>query len=124
MLLDTTKANGPDGISATMLKATATSIANSVTILFNKSIKLGALPEEWKLSPVNPILKSCVKDSPKNYWPISLLSKLSKLLERHVHKIILGHLQISLSPSTTAMGISFEKINSVCRGHQQTRCCT
>ena len=41
---DTTKANGPDGISATMLKATASSIASSVAFLFNRSIQLGALP--------------------------------------------------------------------------------
>ena len=32
--LDTTKANGPDDISATMLKATAPSIANGLMILF------------------------------------------------------------------------------------------
>ena len=33
--LDTTKASGPDGISARMLKFTATSITSSVTKLFN-----------------------------------------------------------------------------------------
>ena len=106
--LDTTKANGPDGISATMLKATASSIASSVAFLSNRSIQLGALPEEWKLSAVNPIPKSGAKDSPKNYRPISLLSILSKLLEKHMHSLILGHLQ-SVSPlaSQQCMGISF-----------------
>ena len=44
--LDTTKANGPDGVSAVMLKATAHSIAKSVTILFNKSIQSGVLPSK------------------------------------------------------------------------------
>ena len=44
--LDSTKANGPDGISATMLKATASSIASSVAFIFNRSIQLGALLEE------------------------------------------------------------------------------
>ena len=44
--LDTTKANEPDGISATMLKATASSIAGEVTHLFNSSIQLGTLPNE------------------------------------------------------------------------------
>ena len=80
-----------------MLKATASSIASSVAFLFNRSIQLGALPEEWKLSAVNPIPKSGAKDSPKNYRPISLLSILSKLLEKHMHSLILGHLQ-SVSP--------------------------
>ena len=102
-----------------MLKATATSIANSVTILFNKSIKLGALPEEWKLSAVNPILKRGAKDSPKNYQPISLLSILSKLLERHMHKKILGHLQ-SVSPlAPQQWRFRSKKINSV----RTTGCC-
>ncbi len=46
--LDLTKATGPDGVSATMLKHTATSIAPSVTKLFNLSITLGQVPSEWK----------------------------------------------------------------------------
>ena len=36
--LDATKANGNDGISARMLKSTATAIAPSITKLFNQSI--------------------------------------------------------------------------------------
>lgn len=63
--LDITKANGPDGISATMLKSTANTITHSITILFNRSIQLGALPEKWKLPAVNPIHKSGAKDTPK-----------------------------------------------------------
>ena len=35
--LDTSKASGPDGISAKMLKNTATSIYRSVTKIFNRS---------------------------------------------------------------------------------------
>ena len=50
-----------------------------------------------KLSTVNPILKGRVKDDPKNYWPVSLLSILSKLLERNMPRIILDRLQ-SVSP--------------------------
>lgn len=63
--------------------------------LLNKIVTL--LPGERKLSAVNPIPKGGAKDDPKNYRPISLLSILSKLLERHMHRIILGYLQ-SVSP--------------------------
>jgi len=56
--LDESKASGPDGISATMLKRTATSIASSVTALFNLSIQSGQVPNEWKESLVVPIPKS------------------------------------------------------------------
>ena len=44
MSLDTSKANGPDGISAQMLKGTAHSIAPSLTKLFNISISPRSLP--------------------------------------------------------------------------------
>ena len=43
--LDTTKSSGCDGISATMLKVTAHSIASGITKLFNMSIQTGVIPE-------------------------------------------------------------------------------
>ena len=70
--LDSTKSNGPDGISAKMLKATAVAIAPSVTMLFNLSIKNCELPFEWKLAHITPIPKSNDKSDPLNYRPISL----------------------------------------------------
>ena len=71
--LDTTEVNGPDEISAVMLKATAHSIAKSVAILFNKSIQSGVVPNEWKLSSVVPIPKAKEMNQPSNYRQISLL---------------------------------------------------
>ena len=68
-----------------------------MTLLFNKSIELGEIPHEWKVSAVNPIPKSKEKDKASNYRPISLLSILSKLLERHIHKLLLKHLD-SVAP--------------------------
>ena len=90
--LDVSKATGPDDVSAMMFKHTATSIAPSVTKLFNLSIKLGQVPTEWKRSVVVPIPKSSDRSSPTNYRPISLLSILSKTLERHIHWLISTHL--------------------------------
>ena len=90
--LDESKASGPDGISATMLKHTATSIAPSVIALFNLSIQSGQVPTEWKKSQVVPIPKSSDQASPSNYRPISLLSILSKTPERHMHWVISSHL--------------------------------
>ena len=55
--LNISKSNGPDDISARMLKATAASIAPSVASLFNLSLKLGRVPLEWKESRVVPIPK-------------------------------------------------------------------
>ena len=43
--LEVSKASGPDKISSRMLKMTATSIAPSITELFNLSIHTGKIPD-------------------------------------------------------------------------------
>jgi hypothetical protein len=91
--LDTTKASGPDGLSARMLKSTATSITSSVTKLFNLSISKCRIPKMWKTSVIVPIPKASDVSAPSNYRPISLLPLLSKLLEKHIHYLISQHLQ-------------------------------
>ena len=84
--LDPQKASGPDGISVKMLKATATSIAPSIAKLFNISIDLATFPQSWKISSVVPIPKSKKQlREAASYRPISLLSVVSKLLERHLY---------------------------------------
>ena len=91
--LDTTKANGHDEISAKMLKETAMSITPAVTKLFNISIRLGKLPDEWKIARVTPIPKVGNHSDPGNYLPISLLSILSKLLEKHMRNLLAKHFE-------------------------------
>ena len=90
--LDISKANGPDAVSVRMLKKTAHAIAPSVTALFNLSIQTGHIPCDWKLSQVVPIPKWPGAKSPLEFRPISLLSFLSKVLERSFHMLILDHL--------------------------------
>ena len=72
--LDPSKANDHDDISARMLEETALSITPAVTQLFNISIQLGELPEEWKTAHVTPIPKLRDHSTPENYLPILLLS--------------------------------------------------
>ena len=43
-------------------------------------------PDTLKVAKVNPIYKSGPKDDPANYRPISILSVLSKIIEKHVTK--------------------------------------
>ena len=56
------------------------SVTPYVTKLFSTSIRLGELPDEWKVARVTPIPKSDNHSDPGNCRPISLLSILSKLL--------------------------------------------
>jgi len=66
--IDVSKSNGPDKNSGRLLKATAHSIASSITKPFNVSInriKLGCFLQTWKVSNVVPILVktyTCITD--------------------------------------------------------------
>ena len=82
--LDVSRSSGPDSISAYILKYIAASIASSITELFNSSLKLGSVPQQSKEARVVSIPKVPVPKSPDNYRPISLLSLLSKILEKHL----------------------------------------
>ena len=71
--LASSKASGPDKNSAKMLKYTASSIAPSITELFNRSICFGRLPDDGKTSMIVPIPKGSMKLNPANYCPISFI---------------------------------------------------
>ena len=102
--MDTTKSTGPDEISARMLKETAPAIAPGLTQLFNLSLTTGCFPDDWKLARVVPVPKSSDHSSPSNYRPISILSILSKLLERHVYGLIFYHLRDNCPISSRQWG--------------------
>ena len=67
-----------------LLKETADQIAPSLTMLLNKSLRLGIFPGDWKLANIVPIFKKGKRDFVENYRPISLLPVISKVLERCV----------------------------------------
>lgn len=61
--------------------------------LFNRCLRAGRLPDSWKTSSIVPIPKGSEnRDNPANYRPISLLSIVSKLLEKHVNRLVRDHL--------------------------------
>ena len=68
---------------------TASAIAPSPTKLFNVPIATGCFRADWKCARITPIFKSADPSLPKNYHPISILPIISKLLELHVHSLIL-----------------------------------
>jgi len=82
--LDVTKAMGPDGLSATFLKAIAEVIVVPLTSLCNQSLREGVIPTIWKQSSITPIHKGGSHDDPSNYRPISVVLTLAMILEKIV----------------------------------------
>ena len=95
------KATGNDGLPACMIKDVASVISSPLSYIVNLSLKKGTIPAEWKEARVIPIFKSGPKNMFENYRPISVLSVMSKVLERAVHKQLLSHLESEnlLTPS-------------------------
>ena len=89
--LDTTKSSGPDGISPRMLKEASTVIYKPLTKLINLSLSTCRVPEAWKRANVLPLHKKNEKNNMNNYRPISLLSCVSKVLERAIFKYVFNY---------------------------------
>ena len=85
-LLPTDKAAGPDLINNRLLKELAKPLALPPSDLFNLSLSSGSVPHIWKEANVSPIHKKNDPSDVSNYRPISLLSTVSKVLEKNVHK--------------------------------------
>ena len=94
--LNPSKAHGSDGLPSRILKESANQLAPSLHYLFTKSLKVSQVPAEWKLANIIPIYKKGSKDHVENYRPISLLSIVSKTLERCVLNHIPQHIQSNI----------------------------
>ena len=94
--LDVHKAYGTDNLSPHILKQCASHLSPSLAILFTLSLKTGKVPSQWKASNVvPPIFKKGDKGNIENYRPVSLLSCVSKIMER----CIFNHMYPIVEPS-------------------------
>ena len=89
----TKKSSGDDGISLELLKLTAEECSMPISMIINMSLQQGIVPDNMKLARVIPIHKNKCKELFTNYRPISLLSNISKIMEKVVHKRLYSFLQ-------------------------------
>ena len=82
--LNINKSSGLDEISPKLLRLSSELVTPSLTQIINQSIRMGIFPDELKKAYVVPIYKKGDKYSCNNYRPVSILSCISKLLERLV----------------------------------------
>ena len=101
--LNTSKAPGPDGVPTEILKTFAEQLAEPIKDIFQTSINTATVPNDWKQANVVPVYKKGEKTSVNNYRPISLLSVVSKILERCVY----NHIITSIRPKITESQYGF-----------------
>ena len=83
--LNSKKAVGLDDISSLFLRDGADSIIAPVSHMINMSIMSQTVPSAFKQARVLPLYKKGSKLDVGNYRPVSVLSVLSKVLERAIH---------------------------------------
>ena len=101
MSLNSAKASGHDNTSTYFLRISASVLAPILEFYFARAFEYGNFSSLLKIAKVIPLFKSGSKYEAQNYRPISLLSSLSKVLEKlikerlvkflHKHKTIFKH---------------------------------
>ena len=85
-------ATGYDNIPASLLKQSSAALAIPITHICNRAIESGTFPNAFKKAVVHPIYKSGNRSNVTNYRPISVLTSLSKVLEKVLNKCLVTYL--------------------------------
>lgn len=84
---------GWDNIPAKVIKQSKFALTPVITHICNLAIGSGTFPDAFKKAVVHPIYKSGHKANVTNYRPISILSSLSKILEKILNNILISYLE-------------------------------
>ena len=63
-------------------------IAESFSIIFERSWRIGEVLEDWRKANVTPIFNKGKKEDPGNYRLVSLTSILGKMMEQLILEVI------------------------------------
>ena len=81
------------GLSTKLIKYLKYELAPPLVHLFNLSIRQSKFPSKLKTSRTIPIFKAGDSTNCDNYRPISLLSAISKILEKFISEQLVNHLE-------------------------------
>ena len=94
MNLDLSKTFDPDCIPMMVLKNCELELSYILAELFNKHLKESCFPNCWKVSSVVSVFNSVgERSTAKNYCPVSLLSVVSKVIEKLVNNRFVDQLE-------------------------------
>ena len=122
------KATGTDAINNRVLKELAQPLSFPLSDLFKFSLTSGKVLLIWKDANVTPIFKKDDPSAVSNYRPISLLSKVGKVLEKITHKHlfnfirdnnILTTLQSGFIPGDSTINQLVDIYNTFCHSLDQ-----
>ena len=91
-MINPTKASGPDLINLRVLTEASPIINHPLYNLSNLSLRVAFYPNQWKRANITPVFNSNKQNDVNNNRPISLLSAISKCMERCVYQHIHSHL--------------------------------
>ena len=84
---------GLDEIHPRVLRELAEVIAKTLSIIYQRFLLTGEVPEDWRLANVTPIYKKGCKEDPGVYRPVSLTSVPGKVMEQIILREITWHVQ-------------------------------
>ena len=87
------KATGLGGLPFRLLKVSVVTISVRFTHIANLLITTQCVPHDWKHTKVISLYKDGARDDIDNYRPISILSVVSKILERAVQQRLVDYLE-------------------------------
>jgi hypothetical protein len=88
----TSNSAGIDGITLHMIQLLFPIGLHAFLNIVNCSLEQGVFPDIWKTAIITPIPKKSPVQSLDDIRPISILSLLSKILEKHIHNQIVDYL--------------------------------
>jgi hypothetical protein len=91
--IKTSKSPGPEKLHPRVLYELRDTISRPLSIIFETSLRTGALPEEWKSANITAIFKKGSKRVAGNYRPVSLTSVVCKLMETVVRNSLVNYMQ-------------------------------
>jgi len=86
------KSPGPDELRADIIQNVVDSIASPLSHICNLSFSMGVFPNELKVAKITPIFKKDDAMVFGNYRPVSVLSVLSKVMERLMYNRLIDYL--------------------------------
>jgi len=91
--LDAHKSMSPAGMHPEVLRELADAIAEPLSIIFERSWRIGEVPEDWRKTKATPVFKKGKKENPGNYRPVNVSFIPGKTMEQLILEVIIKQVE-------------------------------